>query len=114
MGQRTEMLRLFLAEQRDPEPFYTRLATASVAQLPFRLTGARVLDLGCGPGHYTRALRSAGSIVLPVDFDVSEFELPGGPPGGEVVGDGRHLPVADASLDGVFCSNMLEHTPDPT
>jgi SAM-dependent methyltransferase len=114
VGQRTHLLKLFLAEQRDPEPFYRRLATGAVAELPFELRGARVLDLGCGPGHYTRALRAAGAVVLPLDFDSGEFALPGGPPGGEVVGDGRFLPVADASLDGVFCSNMLEHTPELT
>ena len=30
-----------------------------------------------------------------------------------VVGDARALPVADGAADGVLCSNMLEHTPDP-
>jgi ubiquinone/menaquinone biosynthesis C-methylase UbiE len=29
-----------------------------------------------------------------------------------VVGDAGRLPLPDASLDGVFCSNLLEHTPD--
>src|SRR5947207_51627 len=74
--------------------------------------GARVLDLGCGPGHYTRALRRAGASVLPLDLDAREFALPGGPPHGEVVGDGGALPVATAALDGALCSNMLEHTPN--
>ncbi len=71
-----------------------------------------MLDLGCGPGHYTRALRNAGATVLPVDLDPDEFTLPGGPPGGQVVANGARLPVPTAGLDGVFCSNMLEHTPD--
>jgi SAM-dependent methyltransferase len=110
--KRTELLRLFLAEQRDPEPFYRRLAADAVARLPFPLAGARVLDLGCGPGHYTRALRRAGAVVLPLDCDAREFSLAGGPPGGEVIADGRRLPVPTAALDGVLCSNMLEHTPD--
>ncbi|MBV8161556.1 MAG: methyltransferase domain-containing protein, partial [Acidimicrobiia bacterium] len=113
MPKRSELLRLFLAEQRDPQPFYRRLAADAVERLPFPVAGARLLDLGCGPGHYTRALRAAGAVVLPVDLDGREFFLPGGPPGGHVVGDGGALPVATASLDGVLCSNMLEHTPDP-
>ncbi len=113
MGKRTELVRLFLAEQRHPETFYRRLASDAVARLPFSLTGARVLDLGCGPGHYTRALREAGATVVPLDIERSEFALPGGPPGGEVVADGSVLPVATAAVDGVLCSNMLEHTPDP-
>jgi SAM-dependent methyltransferase len=29
-----------------------------------------------------------------------------------VIADGTRLPLADASLDGVFCSNLLEHAPD--
>jgi hypothetical protein len=28
--------------------------------------------------------------------------------------DGRRLPFADGSMDGVVCSNLLEHTPDPS
>lgn len=113
MSKRSELLRLFLAEQRDPEPFYRRLAADAVDRLPFSVAGAHVLDLGCGPGHYTRVLRDAGAVVLPVDLDPAEFSLAGGPPGGEVVGDGTALPVATGALDGVLCSNMLEHTPDP-
>jgi SAM-dependent methyltransferase len=51
--------------------------------------------------------------VLPVDLDRSEFDLPGGPPGGHVLADATRLPVPSGVLDGVFCSNMLEHTPEP-
>jgi SAM-dependent methyltransferase len=113
LSKRSELLRLFLAEQRDPEPFYRRMAADAVDRLPFSIARARVLDLGCGPGHYTRALRNAGAVVLPIDLDPAEFSLPGGPPRGEVVGDGTALPVPTGALDGVLCSNMLEHTPDP-
>ncbi|HYX44429.1 MAG TPA: methyltransferase domain-containing protein [Acidimicrobiales bacterium] len=111
MGRRAELFRLFRAEQHDPVPFYERLAADAVATLPGRLAGARVLDLGCGPGHYTRALRRAGAVVVPLDLDEAEFRAPGGPPGGEVVADARRLPVPDGCFDGVLCSNLLEHTP---
>jgi SAM-dependent methyltransferase len=103
---------LFLAEKRDPEPFYAELATRTFATFPFPLDGQRVLDLGCGPGHYSRGMRAAGAVVVPVDLDPSEFALPGGPPGGHLVADGCRLPVPDAAFDGVFCSNLLEHTPN--
>jgi SAM-dependent methyltransferase len=36
----------------------------------------------------------------------------GPPPDGAVLADAGSLPLADASVDGVFCSNLLEHTPD--
>ena len=112
MAARRELFRLFLAEKRDPLPFYKELATRTFADFPFPIEGRRLLDLGCGPGHYTRAMRSLGATVLPVDLDPEEFTLPGGPPGSQVVADGTQLPVADGTFDGVFCSNLLEHTPD--
>ena len=112
MASRREMFKLFLAEKRDPLPFYAELAARTFADFPFDVRGRIVLDLGCGPGHYTRALRNAGATVLPVDIDPDEFTLPGGPPGGQVVASAAHLPVPTGRLDGVFCSNMLEHTPD--
>ena len=113
MGEQANLFKLFLTEQRDPEPFYRRLAADALAELPRDLRGRRVVDLGCGPGHYTRALRACGAHVVPVDLDADEFALPGGPPGGEVVASGMALPLATGSIDGVFCSNMLEHTSEP-
>ncbi len=113
MATRARLFRLFLEEKRDPEPFYEQLAERTLAAFPFEVAGTTVVDLGCGPGHYTRALRRAGATVLPVDLDPAEFELPGGPPGGQIVSDAARLPLPSARLDGVFCSNMLEHTPDP-
>jgi SAM-dependent methyltransferase len=109
---RRELFRLFLAEKTDPAPFYEQLAARTIDELPFALDGRTIVDLGCGPGHYTRALRAAGATVLPVDLDAAEFALPGGPPGGETIADATRLPVPTGGLDGVFCSNMLEHTPD--
>ncbi len=53
---RRELFRLFLAEKRDPEPFYRALAERSIDELAHPLPGRRILDLGCGPGAYTRAL----------------------------------------------------------
>ncbi|MEY2568961.1 MAG: hypothetical protein QOE35_3490 [Actinomycetota bacterium] len=112
MASRRELFRLFLAEKRDPVPFHEHLAQQTVAEFPFDLVGQLVIDLGCGPGHYTRALRRAGASVMPIDLDPSEFLLPGGPPKDETVADGGHLPIRSACVDGVFCSNMLEHVPD--
>lgn len=108
------MWRLFRAEQTDPEPFYRYLAAEAVADLDRRhgpLAGQRLADLGCGPGWYTEALRDAGATVMPVDGDLAELTA-GGRPFGGLLGDAGRLPVADATFDGVFCSNLLEHTPD--
>jgi len=106
---------LWRNEQTDPEPFYTVLAREAVADLDRRvgpLTGQRIADLGCGPGFYTRAFAAAGADVVPVDNSEDELRLAGEAPEGYVLADAGDLPFADASFDGVFCSNLLEHTPN--
>jgi len=103
---------LFREEKRNPVPFYEALSNRTVASLPFELDGCRILDLGCGPGHYTSALRRAGATVVPIDFEHTELVAAGDPASGALVADAHRLPVPDAFCDGVFCSNLLEHTPD--
>jgi SAM-dependent methyltransferase len=106
--------RLFRSEQADPGPFYRLLAAEAAEDLDRRygpLRGQSVLDLGCGPGYYTAALRERGADVTPVDNDVTEMELAGDAPAGALNADAGNLPLPDASADGVFCSNLLEHTP---
>lgn len=71
-----------------------------------------VVDLGCGPGFYADALRQRGAEVIPVDNSREEMEALGAAPEGALLADAGDLPLPDASADGVFCSNLLEHTPD--
>ncbi len=113
LSSRAELFRLFLTEKHDPVPFYQRLASRSVAELPFHLAGAHVLDLGCGPAHYSAALRAAGARVVGVDLDEDELRTPAAAVGTAVASDATRLPFPDCAFDGVFSSNMLEHTPDP-
>jgi len=111
-----ELWKLFRNEGNDPGAFYRRLAADAVDGFERRygaLTGKRVADVGCGPGYYTDAFRAAGATVLPIEYDPDELLLAGDPPADAVVGDAERLPIPDGALDGVFCSNMLEHTPRP-
>lgn len=111
-----ELWRLFRAEESDPAPFYRRLAADAVDGFERRygsLVGKRIADVGSGPGYYTDAFRGAGAIVLPLDGNLDELRLAGDAPAGALVGDAEHLPIRTNALDGVFCSNMLEHTPRP-
>jgi SAM-dependent methyltransferase len=110
-----QLWRLWRDEQTDPAPFYTVLAREAVADLDRRygpLAGQTIADLGCGPGFYTRAFRAAGADVLPVDNSTAELALAGDPPAGAILADAGDLPFEDASVDGAFASNLLEHTPD--
>jgi SAM-dependent methyltransferase len=110
-----EKWRLFRREKEDPVPFYSLLAREAAADLDARngpLRGQRVVDLGCGPGFYTAALRELGAEVIPIDNSLAEMSLLGDPPAGALVGDAGALDLADESVDGAFCSNLLEHTPD--
>ncbi|MFM8304974.1 MAG: class I SAM-dependent methyltransferase [Actinomycetota bacterium] len=111
-----ELWTLFRNERNDPGAFYRRLASDAVDGFARRhgvLRGRWIADIGCGPGYYTDAFRAAGAHVLPVEYDPEELRLAGTPPLGAVVGDAERLPAPDGAFDGVFCSNMLEHTPRP-
>lgn len=112
VATKAELFKLFLSEKEDPEPFYTKLAARSVAEFPFPLRGRRVLDLGAGPGHYSAALRDAGATVIPIDLGSENMRKAGQAGLPAVETDATRLPFPDASFDGVFCSNMLEHVPD--
>jgi len=109
--------RLWRGEKEDPEPFYRLLAAEAAEDLELRhgpLAGQTIVDLGCGPGFYTDALRARGARVIPVDRDPAELEMVGPAPEGALLADAGDLPLEDGSVDGAFCSNLLEHTPDTT
>ncbi len=113
-ASKRELFRLFLSERKDPEPFYTRLAHRDIAQFPFDVQSALVLDLACGPGYYTSAMAERGAVVIPTDLDQSEIEQHARALRRALISDGGCLPFAAETFDGVFCSNLLEHTPHPT
>jgi SAM-dependent methyltransferase len=114
IATRRELFRLFLTERKDPAPFYESLATRSIDEFRLPVDGRRVLDLGCGPGYYGRALQRAGATVVSVDLDADNLRANSAlAPPRPLESDATRLPFPQATFDGVFCSNMLEHTPRP-
>lgn len=72
--------------------------------------GDRVLEVGCGQGHLTRALAGAGADIVGIDAN---------PQAMGIVGDGmvRHmnaesLDFEDESFDFVVSVHAIEHIPD--
>ena len=71
-------------------------------------TGSRVFDLACGTGDLCRELGRAG--YLAVGFDFSFGMLASARTDAPLVqADIMHLPVADASADGVTCGFALRN-----
>lgn len=103
----------FRSEKSDPETFYAALSDETVRRFPVDVSGQSILDLGCGPGWFCRGLERAGASVIGIDLDEDDVAKARTHGLAVAVADGRTLPFPDASFDGVFCSNMLEHTPDP-
>jgi SAM-dependent methyltransferase len=105
------LARGFLRVRRDPEPFLAGLAHRAIADIPFPLENRRILDLGCGTGFLAAELDRQGHEVISTDLRMSDL-LEGRPPNA-FRGDATELGMRSASIDGVICSNILEHTPTP-
>jgi SAM-dependent methyltransferase len=79
------------------------LATQAAA-IPHPL-GAVVLDVGCGDRRHQPLFEAVGATYI--GFDAAWNAL------AELTGDPGELPLDDASVDVVLCTQVLEHLPDP-
>ena len=82
--------------------------------------GARVAEIGCGPGPVARALASRPGVGTVVGVDPSPIFIAKGrelaqelPNLSFVEGDARALPLEDGSFDVVVFHTTLCHVPDP-
>ncbi|HEU5427694.1 MAG TPA: class I SAM-dependent methyltransferase [Actinocrinis sp.] len=73
--------------------------------------GARVADIGCGPGHHTQMLRERGLRATGFDLSAEMLSALGTP--GLVRADMLALPIAAGALDGLWCSAALLHIARP-
>ena len=105
----------FRVEQSEPDVFYSLLARDSVRELQrwVALDGARVLDVGGGPGYFADAFADAGARYASVEPDAGELAAAGIDGPNRVRASGLALPLADGSLDLCYSSNVLEHVPSP-
>jgi len=79
-------------------------------QLPAR---ARVADLGCGPGWFSRALAARGRTVVALDLSHAMLRetARSAPRARRVQADLARLPFAPESLDGAWAKNSYIHLP---
>jgi SAM-dependent methyltransferase len=97
----------------DPEPWAWERRRALL--LAEARPGERVLDLGCGAGRFVAALRDAGAD--PVGVELAEAALERArhnAPGADLrlLEEDGSLPLEHASVDLVWCSEVLEHVAD--
>jgi len=109
------LIRLYLREQVDPDPFYNFLATDTFDRLSDFMESPRshnsMLDVGGGPGFIAAEGRRRGHSCSVVEYEEAELFLHGREPETAAVGDGQDLPIRDSSVSIVHCSNVLEHVP---
>lgn len=80
-----------------------------------RSAGARVLDMGCGPGTYLARLRRRAPTARLVGLDLSVGMLAEARAAGTTAlasGDVTSLPFVDAAFDSVMANHMLYHVAD--
>jgi SAM-dependent methyltransferase len=84
------------------------LLARDVEQLAGGLTGALVIDVGCGQQPYRAMLRGFARYI--------GFDRPGRPDSAsqpDVVGDACALPFSDGVADAVLCTEVIEHVVEP-
>lgn len=116
LGRSVRLWQAFRQEQSQPDRFYGALAEDSAEQVHawHPLRGARMLDVGGGPGYFQDAFERRGATYMAVDADAGEMRLHGRSPSTRTVqARGDALPFARGSFDLTYSSNVLEHVQRP-
>jgi len=96
-----------------PERFAARLAFLREHVAP----GDRVLDLGCGDGHFAAGLLGLAGAVIAADVSMVALERAARRAAEAemlLLRDGEPLPLGDDAVDVVWAGETLEHAADVT
>jgi SAM-dependent methyltransferase len=91
-----------------PQAWLTAELDRLSAALP---RGARVADIGCGPGYHTRLLLERGFMAVGLDLSFGMLRSRQMP--ALVQADMRALPLKTGGMDAVWCAAALLHVPRP-
>ncbi|MBV9349573.1 MAG: class I SAM-dependent methyltransferase [Patescibacteria group bacterium] len=72
-------------------------------------TGGRILDVG-GGARFTKWLKEYERDFANTRYETLDMDRTTNP---DIVGDIHEIPLADASIDAMICSSVLEHVTDP-
>jgi len=93
----------------------TRQGYQLITDSGFVSRGIRLLDIGCGPGDFTRAFSDAGALVTGVDFSPEMIRIARDrfPEVEFKVADAERLPFDDCSFDVVVGAYLAHHLARP-
>lgn len=93
----------------DPRILHVKLVLEHLGDL----AGKRAADIGCGKGRFARIVHERHPTATVVALDLAEAMLAHVPPGiHRVAASMTALPLADASVDGAYATESLEHAVD--
>jgi len=93
----------------------TRQGYQLIADAGFVGRGTRLLDIGCGPGDFTRAFSDTGALATGVDFSPEMIRIAQDrfPEVAFKVADAERLPFDDCSFDVVVGAYLVHHLARP-
>ena len=101
---------LYARRQQSRDRSFPDLREAFAARLP---AAASLADLGCGPAHDGASFAAAGHRVTGIDRSAAMLAIAGQAlPGRLMQADLRSVPLAAASLDGIWCCAAMLHVPE--
>jgi SAM-dependent methyltransferase len=105
-----DQIAVLYAQQPGRGGAFPDLRDAFAAQLP---PVADLADLGCGPAADGARFAQAGHRVTGIDRSAGMLAMAAAAlPGRLVQADLRSIPLADGSLDGIWCCAALLHVPE--
>jgi SAM-dependent methyltransferase len=97
--------------------FFYRMRFERVFEALAVVPGETVVEVGCGPGFYTKRLVASGAQVVATEYSSVYLQQATAYVGSEratfQVEDAQRLSFGDATFDKVLMTEVIEHLPDP-